>query len=128
LEYFSERGLAMKKKLLTLLLGTSLVMGLAACGGGSNTSKNTSQDKGTSGGTSTASAGDAQKIFSQKCSACHGDNLEGKVGPNLTKVGSRYSKAQILDILKNGKSGGMPAGLVSGADADKVATWLSTKK
>jgi len=121
----------MKKKLLTLLLGTSLVMGLAACGGGSDTSKDTTKDKGTSsssGSSETASAGDAQKIFNQKCSSCHGDNLQGQVGPNLTKVGSRYSKDQILDILKNGKSGGMPAGLVSGDDADKVATWLAAKK
>jgi cytochrome c551 len=116
----------MKKKLLTLLLGTSLVMGLAACGGGSDTSKK--PDKGTSGGTETATAGDAQKIYSQKCSSCHGDNLEGKVGPKIADVGSRYSKDQILDILKNGKSGGMPAGLISGNDADKVATWLSNKK
>lgn len=116
----------MKKKLLTLLLGTSLVMGLAACGGGTDTSKN--NNKGTSGGTDTATAGDAQKIYSQKCSSCHGDNLEGKVGPKIADVGSRYSKDQILDILKNGKSGGMPAGLISGSDADKVATWLSNKK
>ena len=116
----------MKKKLLTLLLGTSLVMGLAACGGGSDTSKDT--NKGNGGGTETASAGDAQKIFDQKCSSCHGNNLEGKVGPKISDVGSRYSKEQILDILKNGKSGGMPAGLVTGDDADKVATWLAAKK
>lgn len=97
-------------------------MGLAACGGGSDTSKNTDKGK------ETASTGDAQKIYNQKCSSCHGDNLEGKVGPKIADAGSRYSKDQILDILKNGKSGGMPAGLISGDDADKVATWLSNKK
>lgn len=121
----------MKKKLLTLLLGSSLVMGLAACGGGSDTSKNDNKGGGGGGGgktTDTASAGDAQKIFSQKCSSCHGDHLQGQVGPNLTKIGSKYSKADILGILKNGKSGGMPAGLISGDDADKVATWLAAKK
>ena len=123
----------MKKKLLTLLIGTSLVMGLAACGGGSNTSK--SDNKGGGGGgtktntnTNTASAGDAQKIFEAHCASCHGDKLQGQVGPNLTKVGSKYSKSDILGILKNGKSGGMPAGLISGNDADKVATWLANKK
>jgi cytochrome c551 len=117
----------MKKKLLTLFLGTSLVMGLAACGGGSNTSKN--DNKGGGGnGNQTASAGDAQKIYNQKCSSCHGDKLQGQVGPNLTKVGSKYSKNDILGILKNGKSGGMPAGLISGDDANKVAEWLAAKK
>lgn len=119
---FAERRPAMKKKLLAFLMGTTLVMGLAACGGGSDTSKN------SGGGSNTASGGDAEKIFSQKCSSCHGGNLEGGVGPNLQKVGAKYSKDDILGIIKNGKSGGMPAGLISGDDADKVATWLSGKK
>ncbi|MDR4949449.1 cytochrome c551 [Neobacillus cucumis] len=115
----------MKKKLLTLLLGTSLVMGLAACGGGKDNSSSTKKDTGT---TDTSNASDAQKIFEQKCSSCHGGDLKGGMGPDLTKVGSKYSKAEILDILKNGKSGGMPAGLVSGNDADTIATWLAAKK
>ncbi|MEH7439271.1 cytochrome c [Neobacillus drentensis] len=113
----------MKKKLLTLLLGTSLVMGLAACGGGDDETKDTGN-----GGTETAQAGDAQKIFDQKCASCHGGDMKGGMGPNLTKVGSKYSKDEILDILKNGKSGGMPAGLVSGDEADQVADWLAAKK
>lgn len=107
----------MRKKLLALLMGTSLVMGLAACGGGS--------DKGTS---DNAAGGDAQKIYSQKCSSCHGENLEGKVGPKLDTIGKSLDKQQILDVIKNGKPGGMPQGLVSGDDADKVATWLASKK
>ncbi|MDQ1144364.1 cytochrome c551 [Bacillus sp. SORGH_AS 510] len=113
----------MKKKLLTLLLGTSLVMGLAACGGGNDKTKDTGN-----GTTDTAQAGDAQKIFDQKCSSCHGGDMKGGMGPNLTKVGSKYSKDEILDILKNGKSGGMPAGLVSGDEANQVAEWLAAKK
>jgi cytochrome c551 len=116
----------MKKKLLTLLLGTSLVMGLAACGGGSDTSK-----KDDTGGKETASAGDAQKIFNQKCSSCHGGDLKGGVGPDISKVGSKYSKDEILGIIKNGKTGDkgtMPPGMASGADAEKVATWLAAKK
>jgi cytochrome c551 len=116
----------MKKKLLTLLMGTSLVMGLAACGGGTDTSKK--DTGGGGGGNETASAGDAQKIYDQKCSSCHGDKMQGQVGPNLTKIGSKYSKDDILGILKNGKSGGMPAGLISGDDANKVADWLAAKK
>lgn len=115
----------MKKKLLTLLLGTSLVMGLAACGGGGD--KDTTK-KDTGGGTETSNASDAQKIYDQKCSSCHGGDMKGAMGPNLTKVGSKYSKDEILDILKNGKSGGMPAGLVTGDDANTIATWLAAKK
>jgi cytochrome c551 len=108
----------LKKKLLTLIIGSTVVMGLAACGGGSSSKS-----------TDTASGTDPQKIVSQKCSSCHGDQLQGVVGPNLQKIGAKYSKAEILDIIKNGKGGGkMPAGLISGDDADKVATWLAAKK
>lgn len=114
----------MNKKVLTLLMGIFLVVGLAACGGGSKSDSS----QGTSGGTDTASAGDAPKIFSQHCATCHGDNLQGGMGPNLQKIGSQLSKDQILGILKNGKPGGMPAGLITGSDADKVAAWLASKK
>jgi cytochrome c551 len=34
----------MKKKLLTFLLGTSLVMGLTACGGGNDNTTDTRKD------------------------------------------------------------------------------------
>jgi cytochrome c551 len=110
----------LKKTLLTLVMGTTLVMGLAACGGGSSTNNK---------GTDTASAGNAKDIFAKNCASCHGDQLQGVVGPSLQKIGSKYSKAEILDIIKNGKGGGkMPGGLISGDDADKVATWLAAKK
>ncbi|MBT2698184.1 cytochrome c551 [Neobacillus sp. C211] len=114
----------MKKKLLTLLMGTALVMGLAACGGG-NDDKGT--DKGTDNGTDTVTSDAGAKIFDQKCSGCHGGDLTGGMGPNLTKVGSKYSKDDILGIIKNGK-GQMPANVVSGDDANQVAEWLAAKK
>jgi cytochrome c551 len=106
----------MKKKLLTLLMGTALVMGLAACGGGD-------EDEGTD----TASTDAGAKIYDQKCSGCHGGDLTGGMGPNLTKVGSTYSKDEILGIIKNGK-GQMPANVVEGDDANQVAEWLAAKK
>jgi cytochrome c551 len=120
----SERGNQVKKKWLTLLMGIALVMGLAACGGGDkDTTKDTTKDTGTE----TASSDAAAKIFDQKCSGCHGGDLTGGMGPNLTKVGSKYSKDDILGILKNGK-GQMPANVVTGDDANTIAEWLAAKK
>ncbi|WP_066315020.1 cytochrome c551 [Bacillus sp. FJAT-29814] len=107
----------MKKKWMTLCLGSVLVLGLAACGGGND-------DK--DGGGDTASAG-GQKIYDQKCSSCHGGDLKGAVGPNLTQIGSKYSKDEILNIIHNGQ-GGMPPNVVTGDDADQVAEWLAAKK
>ncbi|WP_027409303.1 cytochrome c551 [Anoxybacteroides tepidamans] len=109
----------MKMKLAGLLLGTSLV--LAACGGGNEANDNNKNN----GGGATSSA--AEQIFQQSCASCHGQNLEGKVGPNLQKVGSKYSKDEIKQIIEKGR-GGMPAGVIKGADVDKVAEWLASKK
>lgn len=105
----------MKRKLLTVTIGTGLVLGLAGCGGSNNVSD--------------TSPSDPAAIFSQSCASCHGGQLQGGYGPNLKKVGSAYSKQQILDIINKGKNNGkMPAGLISGADAEKVAAWLAAKK
>lgn len=111
----------MNKKLLALLLGTSLV--LAACGG------DKAEDKPDSDGgeTQTADAGDEAKLYENKCSSCHGQNLEGQVGPELTKIGSKMSKDEIEKLILDGK-GSMPAGLIKGEEASDVATWLAEKK
>jgi cytochrome c551 len=111
----------MKKKLLGFMLGTSLVFGLAACGGG--------QDEGTTsdGTTETTSVGDAQKIYNQKCSSCHGGNLEGGFGPALEKIGAKLSKDEILNVINNGK-GSMPPGIINDDEAEAVAEWLANNK
>lgn len=68
-----------------------------------------------------------KQIFEKNCSSCHGQNLQGVVGPNLQHIGGKWSKAKILNQIKNG-GGGMPAGVIQGQQAEKVATWLSKKK
>ncbi|WP_102264364.1 cytochrome c551 [Mesobacillus jeotgali] len=104
----------MKKKLLALLMGTSLA--LAACGGGGD----------EAGGGDTAGA-DPEKLYNQKCSSCHGGDLEGGVGPKLSDVGSRLSQEDIESVIANGQ-GSMPPKLLEGDDASAVAEWLANKK
>ena len=67
----------MKKKLLALFMGTSLV--LAACGGANDNADKDSTTN-TENETTTADAGDAAKIYENKCSACHGQDLAGAWG------------------------------------------------
>ncbi|BCB05681.1 cytochrome c551 [Bacillus sp. KH172YL63] len=103
----------MKKKLLGVLFGASLV--LAACGGDGDS-------------TETSSGGvDPEKIVTNKCTSCHGGNLEGGMGPALKNIGAELSKDQILETIQNGK-GQMPPGLIKGEEAEAVAEWLSNKK
>jgi mono/diheme cytochrome c family protein len=81
------------------------------------------------GGGATAPAKvDAAALFKANCASCHGQNLEGMVGPNLTKVGSKYSADDIAKIIKEGK-GGMPPGMLKkGEEIKAVAQWLAEKK
>ena len=96
------------------LLLTSLVMTLTACSSGNNEESQKPQTE-------------EEKIYANNCASCHGNALEGYAGPKLNDVGSKMSKDEILTIINNGAKG-MPAGIIKGEDAEKVAAWLSEKK
>ncbi|MGG3941607.1 cytochrome c551 [Peribacillus psychrosaccharolyticus] len=107
----------MNKKMLGILLGTTLM--LTACGGGDE-SKEPEGDS-----TQTASA--EEKLYERSCAGCHGNNLEGAAGPKLSNVGSKLSKEDIETIIAEGK-GIMPSEVLKGEDAANVAAWLADKK
>jgi mono/diheme cytochrome c family protein len=71
----------------------------------------------------------AAALFKANCMTCHGANLEGDFGPNLTKVGSRLSKDQITAQITNG-GGDMPAQgkNIAAADIEILAAWLAGMK
>lgn len=75
----------------------------------------------------TEASTDPEEIFGSNCASCHGDDLSGNVGPDLTKVGGELSADDIHDVIMNGK-GSMPGGLVSAEEADVLAEWLSEMK
>ncbi|QQE74088.1 cytochrome c [Brevibacillus composti] len=120
------------KRFPLAVLSAALILLVSACGGGGGGQAQPPAGQGGQNGGQTAPSGGydaatAQTLYNSKCSSCHGQDLSGAVGPNLTQVGGKYSKDQILDILQNGK-GGMPGGLVTGQDAETVAAWLADKK
>ena len=123
----------MKLKNLLLALGLGTTLALAACGGSDDSSSSdssTTNEESTMNDDSskTETAVDAEKIFANNCASCHGNKLEGNVGPNLTKVGSKYSSEEIQEIIKNGK-GQMPAGILKeDEEIVAVADWLADKK
>ncbi|MCR8845228.1 cytochrome c [Paenibacillus sp. SC116] len=98
-----------------------ITISLTACGGGSQ-QQQSAQLEGPA---------DAVEVYKNSCLSCHAADLSGKMGPetNLTTVGDRLSKDQIVTVIKEGK-GRMPAqgSRVSDEDAEKVASWLATKK
>jgi mono/diheme cytochrome c family protein len=67
--------------------------------------------------------------FTQSCGTCHtlaDAGTSGKVGPVLDQV--KPDKARVLAAIKNGGlgSGTMPANIVTGKDAQAVATYVSS--
>lgn len=102
------------------MMGVTLSIILAACGGG-----NADKDNGGNGGTT---AIDAEALVNKSCIGCHGDNLEGRGNaPELANIGSKLSEDEILDAIENGRPG-MTAGLYKGEEAEAIAKWLADKK
>jgi sulfite dehydrogenase len=84
---------------------------------------------GGGGAASPAALAKGKQIFASTCGTCHtlaNAGTAGKVGPNLDDV--KPDMALVLSALKNGGlgSGTMPKNLVTGADAQAVATYVST--
>lgn len=113
----------MKKKLLAAVFGATLILG--ACGGGDDNA--TDDTPATTPDAGETSSVDPEAVVDKSCIQCHGGNLEGGSGPDLTNVGATHSEEEIHDIIENGQ-GGMPGGLIKGEELDAVAKWLSEKK
>ena len=95
---------------------------LVACGG-----EKESDSTNNNGTSDTVNVSAAEKIYNQKCSNCHGGDLSGGVGPNLTTIGGRLTQEEIEHVIANGQ-GAMPKGLIDAAEATAVAEWLAAKK
>ena len=72
---------------------------------------------------------DGRKIFARNCATCHtlaAAKAVGKVGPDLDEL--RPPKSLVLNAIKLGRARGqgqMPAELIDGQDADKVASFVA---
>ncbi|WP_419887413.1 cytochrome c551 [Neobacillus niacini] len=118
------------KKLLYGIVCIAFLGFLTSCGGGNDETEQdntTTEEQAGDEQQQTANAGDGDALFQQNCSSCHGGDLKSGGAPDLDKIGSKYSKDEIEGIILNGK-GGMPGGILSGEDADAVASWLAEKK
>lgn len=75
----------------------------------------------------------AVAVYTLGCNTCHGDNLQGGIGPSLQHVGSRLTVAQIERRIETG-GGPMPAYAAKGdriltpAQIRAVSEWLAAQK
>jgi cytochrome c551 len=73
---------------------------------------------------------EGREIFRTTCASCHtlsAAGARGVYGPNLDELGLRGSPERVEAAIKNGGTTGtlMPAGLLEGEDAKKVAEYVA---
>lgn len=73
-------------------------------------------------------ASPAETLYKSNCVFCHGTDLQGKIGPRLSRIGKALSEDQIYDKIIDG-GGGMPTfkDKLSDKEAVELAEWLSSK-
>jgi cytochrome c551 len=74
---------------------------------------------------------EAKDIFATNCGSCHTlakAGTDGVVGPNLDKLLGNSepaaNKARALNAINNGINGRMPKGILTGQEADEVASFV----
>ena len=72
----------------------------------------------------------AAQLFATSCSACHGADLTGNMGPMLLGIGNKYDAAKLEEVITKGFPPNMPpkGGLTSYADIKAVSAWLAQQK
>ena len=114
-----------------MLLVATCALLLAACGGSDESGSSGDEGGSTESTTSTpagsgdAGALDAKGLFASTCGVCHAlsdAGTNGAVGPNLDETS--LDAAGIESQIENG-GGGMPAGLLDGADRTAVAAYVA---
>ncbi len=75
--------------------------------------------------TSKASS-DGETIYGNKCSACHGGDLKGAVGPSVLNMSSKYSEQELSKLIENGTER-MPGHLLTDAENKVITKWLLEK-
>ena len=77
-----------------------------------------------------ADAANGKQLFRERCASCHSlaaVNARGVTGPNLDNIGT-VNTQRVLSAIKIGGTGDkrMPANLVTGPDAQDVASYVSS--
>ncbi|MNW63140.1 Cytochrome c-551 precursor [compost metagenome] len=77
----------------------------------------------------TLDAASAEAIVTANCISCHGDQLQGNVGPSLQHEGSEHDAEGIYSIVSKGR-GQMPSfkDKLAPEEIANVALWLAEKK
>jgi cytochrome c551 len=112
------------------------VLVLAACGGDTGSPDTLSEETATQGAPQAPDTEQplspaeehGQELFVETCGSCHtldAAGTQGQIGPNLGDI--PLDEGEVLTAIENGGkgTGNMPAGLLSGKDAEDVAAFVA---
>jgi len=111
-------------KQISVVGAIAFVLLLTACGGapaGNMPNKNNNSES--------VEGSEAVALYKKRCISCHGTELQGRAGPNLQKVGAKFTEEQIIDIVATGRKG-MPKfeNRLSTEEIQSLAAWLAEHK
>ncbi|WP_189031791.1 c-type cytochrome [Paenibacillus albidus] len=74
-------------------------------------------------------AASAEATVKASCVSCHGDQLQGGVGPSLQQAGGEHDAEELYSIISKGR-GQMPSfkDQLAPEEIANVAMWLAEKK
>lgn len=68
----------------------------------------------------------AQAVYKANCLACHGDRLQGGMGPALDRIGTAMSKEMIYERILTGGNGMPPfEGRLTEEELVNLTNWLA---
>ena len=118
----------MRAAIIAVLAGAG-VFGYLQAKGGDDSSFDAPPPTRTQASTPPAPTGSqpARELFGHECGTCHtlqDAGVTGGVGPDLDKA--RPRRARVLAMIRNGSlDGAMPANLLTGHEAERVATYVA---
>lgn len=116
-----------------LAIGGGIYLGFRSAGNAADTidsavTPTTTPTTGTGTQTAPPAPESARSLFLHTCATCHtlaAAGATGGIGPNLDEV--RPTRERVRTMIQNGAiSGAMPAGLLTGDDAERVAAYVSS--
>lgn len=70
---------------------------------------------------------EAVALYKKQCISCHANDLNGRVGPGLIDIGSRFTQDQLVTIIEEGTGKGMPSysKRLEQQEIEALAQWLA---